>query len=139
MYFKVLKMSQHSITLEIPPALYERLETIAEENQLPIENLLLESLSLMFGEWELDVSQIDQLNDEQLWAIVQRGMPWYSQKRLQELSSRAKEQDLSVEEETELDQRLQEYDAFVLCRSQALLLLKERRYPVDEYLQIAEK
>ena len=129
-------MSQQPITVSLPDALYERLQQIAEENDRSLETVVTESLNLLFlpsQRASINLDEIGNYSDEQLWALVHYRMSWNESARLHELSGKSKLTSLSVEEQIELDQLLDQVDHDLLLRSVALRLLKSRGHKVDHY------
>jgi hypothetical protein len=123
-------MSQRPIVLDLPEALYQRVRQVAEASNRPVESVLLDSLALLFGdlsgESQLQPESLETFSDTQLWAIVFRPLAWPADVRLRELTALGKSGHLSKNERAEMEQLISEVDRFVLLRSQALLLLKQR-------------
>ena len=64
--------------------------------------------------------ELTTLSDEQLWAIV------------------SKQETFSSTNQPDLESFIDAYDQYVLLRSKALLLLKQRGYNVEQYLKLAQ-
>ena len=132
-------MSKKTITLDIPDDLYQRIEQAAEGSERSLESVMLESLGMIFDANLLqnpeDVDQLEQLADAQLWAIVHRRIHWSDMAEMRQLMTKSKGEELADAEHTRLQELLNVYDTFVLYRSVALRLLKERGYDVDRFLQ----
>ncbi|MBX3062383.1 MAG: hypothetical protein U0528_06670 [Anaerolineae bacterium] len=133
-------MSDQPVLLQLPEELYARIRQIAEESQRPVESVLVDSLSLLFGELpdndSLTPEMLSSLTDEQLWAIVHRHLAWALDSRLRELSELGKTGQLSAEEYAEMESLVEQTDRHILLRSQALLLLKQRGYDVEHRLKM---
>ncbi len=133
-------MTQQPVLIQLPDSLYSRIRQAAEASQRPIEEVLVESLALMFdelpGETELTPQSLEILSDAQLWAIVYRPLAWPLDTRLRELTELGKRGLLSEAETNEMEQLIHEVDRFVLLRSQGLFLLKERGYEVESRLHL---
>ena len=132
-------MSRQSIVLELPDELYDRVRNIAEAHQIDIESVLLDSIALMFGELEgkaIEPGKLSAYTDEQLWAIVHRHLAYPQDARLRELSAKAQETALSEAEREEMTRLVAQVDRYILLRSQALLLLKQRGYDVEQRLRL---
>ena len=130
-------MTQSPILLQLPDELYERLREIADDSHRPVESVLIDSLTLLFGNLPtINPQQIDTFSDEQLWALVHRQIAWPQDARLRELTALGKQQTLSSEEQSELESLIDAYDQYVLLRSQALLHLKQRGYDVEQRLKL---
>ena len=132
-------MKQQSVLLQLPQELYERVRELAQGSHQPIEQILLDSLSLVFGdlppESELNPDTLQSLSDEQLWALVYRPLAWPQDARLRELTALSKLHPLSENEQAEMEALVGQVDRYVLLRSQALLLLKQRGYDVEMRLK----
>lgn len=131
-------MSEKLITLPIPDELYERMQEAAAASERSLEDVLLETLGVAF-QTDVDFPSLEALGkytNEQLWAVVQRRVAWGQSLRLRELSAKNKLQKLTQDEEIELDHLLDLNDSYILLRSQALLLLKERGQNISSHLSI---
>jgi hypothetical protein len=133
-------MHQHSVTLDFPEELYKRIREAAEENRMPLESMLLESIALMYGDSladnDLSPEALEQLADDQLWAIVHRQLVLPLDIRLRQLTALGKSGSLSNDEQAEMERLIAEVDRCVVLRSNALLLLKTRGYDVEQRLKI---
>jgi len=130
-------MSQAPILLQLPDKLYERLREIADDSQRPMESVLIDSLTLLFGELpSINPQQLTTYTDEQLWAVVHRLIAWPQDARLNELTAASKQGRLSSAEQTELESLINAYDQYVLLRSQALLILRQRGHNVEQRLKL---
>ena len=130
-------MSQQPLLLQLSDELYEHIKQVAEESNLPIENVVLDSLSLLFGALpDLHPDTMTNFSDEQLWAIVYHRLAWPQDVRLRELSALGKRGNLSPEEQNEVENLVEVYDRYVHLRSQSLLLLKQRGHDVERRLKL---
>jgi hypothetical protein len=130
-------MTQAPILLQLPDELYERLREIADDSHRPVESVLIDSLTLLFGNLpSIDPQQLTNFSDEQLWGLVHRMIAWPQDARLRKLTELGKKGLLSSDEQSELESLIDAYDQYVLLRSQALLHLKQRGYDVEQRLKI---
>jgi len=132
-------MASLTIELEISPEVYERAKQIAQENQRSVEVVLQETLTLMFGSWQetqLQPTELSHYSDEQLWAIVHRHLAWTHETRLRELVAQGKKEHLPEAEYAEMERLIDQVDRYMLLRSQALVLLKERGHNVEQQLKL---
>ena len=135
-------MSRKSVTLEIPDDLYHWVQQAADASQRSPEDILLESIDVLFRQPSETVSidrQVNELrnySDSQLWAVVYRQIPWTQSLRLRELSGLHQQGELKVFEQRELDYLINQVDRYMLLRSEALRLLKERGHEINNYLQL---
>ncbi|MCA0456926.1 MAG: hypothetical protein LCI00_23345 [Chloroflexi bacterium] len=78
----------------------------------------------------MNISQIPKPSDDQLWAVVNESFPLPKDLRLHELMMIGKQGSLSAIEQAELETLIEEHDQYILLRSQALLILKQRGFDV---------
>jgi len=131
-------MSQKLITLPISDELYERLQETAEASDRTVEEVLLETIDVTF-QTNTDLAPLEALtnySNEQLWGVVYSRLSWSQSLRLRELSDKNKQQELTEAEETELDRLIDLVDQYMLLRSEALLLLKQRGQDINAYLRL---
>ncbi|MBL8130229.1 MAG: hypothetical protein JNL42_00100 [Anaerolineae bacterium] len=130
-------MSQQTVVLDLPESLYERVRRQAENANRPVEDVLTESIALLFGEAEPDASveSLQDRTDAELWALVRRRMTWDLEARIDTFSALARTRSLLPDEIQQRDVLIAEVDHYVLMRSAALLLLKQRGNDVDRYLK----
>ena len=133
-------MTQQPVLVNLPSDLYKRIHNTAQDTNRTLETVLLESLTLLFGDLSSDTEALlpvlDTLSDAQLWAVVQRRLTWPEGARLRELTMANKKATLSNREQSELDSLLEQVDRYTLLRSKALLLLKQRGHPIEKHLGI---
>lgn len=125
-------MSEQVITLHLPDYLYERIRQMAQSTDRPIESLMIDGLSSLFG--DIPTANLDQLTTDQLWAVVHHPFNMEQDMRLRELTLRGKSDDLSEDEESEIDDLVDALDQYVLQRSKALVILKSRGVDIEKYL-----
>ncbi len=128
-------MDEHTLVLRIPDDLFHRVQQAASESNRPVETMLVESLALLFGDLPDSngaiLASVETLSDEELWAIVHRPLAWAQEVRLKELTARSKHGGLSEVEIAEMNHLIDQVDQYVLLRSHALLLLKQRGHDVE--------
>jgi hypothetical protein len=132
-------MSDSTITLNLPASLYEKLQQVARQQRRPVEVLMLDSLSLLFEEPSeivaLKPESLSAFSDEQLWALVYRHLALPQEARLEELAAKGGAGSLTGPEAKEQAQLIAAFDHYVLLRSQALVILKQRGHDVESRLQ----
>lgn len=134
-------MSDKLITVHLPDELYARVQEAAEASHRSLENVLLDSLTVLFGtttgldDVDAALSALPDFSDAELWAVVYRRLPWMQSLRLRELSSKRVQGSLGTNEEKELDSLLARVDGDMLLRSEALVILKQRGYEVSGYFE----
>jgi hypothetical protein len=135
-------MSRRSVTLEIPDDLYEKVQQVAQASERSPEAILLESLDVLFQQpsatASIDrlLSELPHYSDTQLWAVVNRQLPWPQTLRLRELSGCGKQGALAEKEQTELNGLIDQVDRYMLLRSEALTLLQQRGHEINSYLKL---
>jgi len=135
-------MAEKTITLHIPDALYKQVEKAAQASERPIENVLLDSISLFVNypetSQQLDkwVEQLTNYTDAQLWGVVYHRLAENDALRLSELGDKNKQGKLNTQERDELNNLLYLVDRDMLLRSEALLLLQQRGHDVESYLKL---
>jgi|GEM_PF-521041 len=129
-----------SISVELSVDLFERLRAAATRSDRPLEAVLVESLTLLFGAQHPDRAalqeELETLSDAQLWALVYRRIAWPEGARLRELAARGRQMALTGQEQTELVTLIEETDSLMLLRSRALLVLQKRGHDIREQLQL---
>ena len=135
-------MAEKTITLHIPDELYRQVEKAAQASERPVENVLLDSISLFVNypqtPQQLDtwVGQLSHYTDSQLWGVVYHRLAENDSLRLGELSEKNGHETLTAQEQDELTNLLHLVDRDMLLRSEALLLLQQRGHDVQPYLKL---
>jgi len=130
----------HSIQVELPGDLFEQIREAAERSDQPMESVLIDTLSLLFGapqaDWEHLTETLETLPDAQLWALIYRRMAWPEGARLRDLTTRGRVETLSDEEQAEVAALIDEVDRLTLLRSRALLVLRQRGHDIRKHLKL---
>ena len=132
-------MSEASFHLDIPEPVLKRARQIARENEQSVETVLIESLNLLFGNFDERILSPDALkhySDEHLWAIVHQRLAWPQDSRLRELAALGDQGQISAAELDEMGGLIELVDHQMLLRSEALLLLKQRGCDIQRYLRL---
>lgn len=130
-------MSQQTFTLHLSEDVLKRLRETAKAVNRPIEDVITDSIEVMFSSPESAISpeELVDFSDAELWGVVHRRLATSVQTRLEELAALGRVHALSPDEEQERDHLMEAYDRYVLLRSHALLLLKQRGHDVDRWLR----
>jgi plasmid stability protein len=132
--------STQSVSVELPDDLYERIREIAARNDRSVEDVLRESLEVMFGHESgrivVGPDELATYRDDQLWAIVYQRLAWPQRERLRDLTECGKQGNLTSTEQTELETLIDRADQLTLLRSEALRLLKQHGQDIDRYLKL---
>ncbi len=130
-----------TITLDLPDELYGILEDISAKSQKSFDEIVLEAISVLIDPLfslndetlQQEQTALSKFSDAQLWAVMFRNFPPRQLARYQELAEQQKEDLLTISEEEELDKLVRRADLYMLLRSQALLLLKNRGYSIHAW------
>jgi hypothetical protein len=131
-------MPNQTIPLQLPDAIYQRLQQVAHATNHSIEEVLLQtirgnlppSLDDLSPEWHCVVADLQEMSDEALWAITKERLPQPQWRRHQRLLRKGQEGSLSTAEHQELAELRAAADRFVTRRSYALALLKWHGYTI---------
>lgn len=128
-------------TIEIPDYLVEHMYEIAKltgqtVNQVLAERITMDSL-LPAHDVDTQLKQLHHFTDTQLWWLVALGFPNSRKEKLQLLTEQSKQSPngLSETECLEHEQLMEEFAWYDLIRSEALVLLQERHYKIEDYLK----
>ena len=133
-------MAGHTVTIELPDDLYDRLQRQAAEARRSIAAEVVQVLAMAVPvmdnhvptDLEKELAHLETLDDASLWKIARPRFPTRTAKRMQALQFKRQREGLS-DDERQLEAVLaQEYDRRMLVRSKALLLLKQRGHDVTE-------
>lgn len=127
-------MSNATVTLDIPDALYQRLRGTALATKQPLEHLLLRAPSLGSPpawddappEFQIDLAALDKLDDDALWLIARSRRTVAELARNDELLARNAAGLLTGPERAELERQRHDLDLFVLRKAHAAALLRWR-------------
>jgi hypothetical protein len=127
-------MTVHPLHIQLPEAIYQRLQRVAELTNQPLQTIVIQtisgnlppSLDDLRPEWREAVTDLPALSDETLWAIAREPAPSRQWRRHQRLLHKAQEGALTEAETAELAALRADADRSVIRRSYALALLKWR-------------
>ena len=132
-------MSVHSVVLELPEEIYERVDRTAKGLKQPVQQALLKiveaglpSLAKVPPEYLPELEALEAMSDEELWEIARSEMLAAQQDRLDHLLQKNQTEDLSEVEQQELDQLHTEANRLMLQKSYAYVLLKWRGHQVPK-------
>jgi hypothetical protein len=134
-----MSISEETVVLHLPAPLYRQARRAAETQHRPVEEILLEALStalppLMGLPEELadDLAELAFLNDAALWNIARATLGAEHQDQMDDLLARKGQGQITQSEQLRLDELIQQYERYVLRRSQAAVLLQRRGYDVSD-------
>ena len=125
-------MAVQTIQLQLPDAIYQRLQRVAEATNQPLEKVVLQTirgnlpplLDDLSPELRRIVADLQHLDDIALWALTREPLPPQQWRRHQRLLRKAQDGTLTADEQRELADLRGTTDQFVTRRSYALALLK---------------
>lgn len=132
-------MSDATVQLELPDEILARVVQIADDSERSVESVIVDGLSLLFGDLSDDNVSVEKLKDfadEQLWAVVHQRLAWPQDTRLRELAALGDHGKITADELAEMEDLIALVDQQMLLRSEALLLLKRRGYEIGKYLKV---
>lgn len=131
-------MSDRTITLTLPDALYERARETAKTSHRSLEDVLTQSIAISLPPLENDLppeirsefAALSLLSDAELLKIAKSTMAKAKQKRLERLADLQKQRQLKEAEQRELQQLFNEGKRVMLRKAEAFRLLGRRGYTV---------
>ena len=125
-------MPNQTIPIQLPDAIYQRLQQVAHTTNHSIEEVVLQtiranlppSLDDLSPELRCVVADLQQMSDEALWSVTKESLPQHQWRRHQRLLRKGQEGSLAAAEHKELAELRTAADRFVTRRSYALALLK---------------
>jgi hypothetical protein len=125
-------MPNQTIPIQLPEAIYQRLQQVAHATHHSIEEVVLQtirgnlppSLDDLRPEWHGAVADLQQMSDAALWSVTKASLPPHQWRRHQHLLRKGQAGPLSTAEREELAELRAVTDRFVTRRSYALALLK---------------
>ena len=131
-------MPAQTITLTLPKALYERAKETSKAVNRSLEQVLAQSIALSLPTLETDLPAavrselvaLPLLSDAELWAIARSTMDERRQACLQDLAKTQKHRPLTMVEQSDLAQLMDEAERVMLCKAEAYRLLARRGYTV---------
>jgi plasmid stability protein len=134
-------MSEHTVTVTVPPALYDRLKQRAAQRQRSLEDeMVLALAATMPAEAKLPANLTDvlvsmgALDDVTLWQMARSRVADEDVARLTELGDKRQRAGLSDEELREAEALVHRHDRVLVVRAEAMALLKQRGYDVSVLL-----
>src|SRR5215510_9301747 len=124
-------MPNQTIPIQLPEAIYQRLQQVAHETHHSIEEVVLQtirgnlppSLDDFSPELRCVVADLQHMSDEALWSVTKESLPQHQWRRHQRLLRKGQDGPLSTAEHKELAELRAAADRFVTRRSYALALL----------------
>ena len=131
-----------SITVHVPPGVYERIRRAAEQRHRSVDELVSEAIAAAAptldapaGLMQTALAQMAYLNDAALWQAARSTVPATLRERSEQLHIRQQREPLTEAEQDEMERLEQLYRDTVLVRAQAAVLLRQRNYNVTDLTQ----
>ncbi len=135
-------MATGTISLELPPRMYERLREISNERNSPMQAVMVEMLAPFLDPTTADVDvvleEMDGYPDKALWEIVYQRLTMSERRRLDDLIEKGKQGARTPAEDSEVQALLDQVERQMLLRSKALALLVERGYDIQSRFRDGE-
>lgn len=137
-------MSIESVTLNLPRAVYNSFQRVANKHHRKVADLLVEAVTAVAPTVDTEtflsqtaLAQMVYLNDAALWQAANATMTETQRVRLADLHDKAQREGLERDEQIEEERLLKLYRETLLVRAQAAVLLKQRNYDVTDPTQFA--
>jgi mRNA-degrading endonuclease RelE of RelBE toxin-antitoxin system len=128
-------MSQQMYRLDLPQEVLEQIRDLAKKSRRPVEDVIAESLSLLFGgEIAAEPEVLNTLTDKQLWMLVHDRLAPDRRKRLHALLETNQDAPLEGQDMAERAELQSELDRQTALRVEALAVLQNRGHDVHSYL-----
>ena len=127
-------MITETIPIQVPEALYRRLERLAALTHRPVESLVVQTLSSSIPPLPDDLpaptrdalTALEGLSDDELWQVVRSTFPETQYEQFAELRERRRAGTITPDEQATLDGLTQTADLLTLRKAYAAVLLKWR-------------
>jgi hypothetical protein len=131
-------MTVKSVTLDLPEALYLRLQQAATGMHQSLDEVLIRAVQVGSppswdgapAAFQGDLAALDRLDDQSLWRIARRTQLEQDWSRYEELLDRNANDTITALERIELMQSRTEADRFMLRKAHAAALLRWRGHTV---------
>lgn len=134
-------MSARQFTVELPDSVFEAVRKRAQESNRSVQAEVIELLQAKLADESASVESIEEalgslalLDDDALWQAARMTFPQDLSERTADLNYKQQRQSLTASEREELKLLLSDHDRYVLIRSQAMLLLKQRGHDISSLL-----
>jgi hypothetical protein len=137
------KMSEQTITVTLPTAIFERIQTAAKATSLTSEEVIQQSVMLLLPALESnlppklrsELNKLALLNDIQLWKAANSVMPESRQLRLKNFAELQRHRVLTEIEQSKLDSLMNEAEQIMLCKAEARRLLAQRGHTIFQTVE----
>jgi hypothetical protein len=129
-------MSTTSVAVHIPQSIYDRLERAASRMQMPVSDLLAETLQVALppgdelpAHIQAEIAGLEDLDENRLVAVANSEMASGDQQALEQLLDAQGMRPLTTDEQDHLEKLRSEYGRVLLRKARASALLAERGHP----------
>lgn len=137
-------MTDRTITLSVPEAVFRRAQETAVASSLSVEDIFTQSIGRLLPPLEDDLPQslraelavLTLKSDEQLHAIASAVVDRNSQDRLEALATALKKRPLTTDEQAELERLMDLSYRVMLLKAEAFRLLALRGYKIFPQLNL---
>lgn len=140
-----MDMATHTVTVNLPAHIYERVEQQAQDKNCSVEDELtavVETAVSLGEEWAgvppdlaEEAAQLALLDDEHLWRVARLTVPAEKSERMQALTWKQQSEGLTEAEQQEARQLQRLAHRVMLLRAEAAVLLKERGFDISSLRQ----
>lgn len=131
-------MLANTIIVTLPQPVFERVAEVAEVNQISVEQLLTQTITLTMPPlesdippgWRRELSRMQSLSDAVLWGMAGSNMDERQQAELEALAELQEDRTLTAAEHDSLTRLMEEAEYTMLRRAEAFHLLARRGYSV---------
>ena len=134
-------MGYHTVTVSVPPALYDYLQQRAKQKQRSLEDEVLLTLAATVpaqvalpADLEATLASLASLDDDTLWRMARSRVADEDAVRLEELADKRQRVGLTDDELQTANELVQRHDRVIVVRAEAAALLKQRGYDVSQLL-----
>ncbi|WJW66122.1 hypothetical protein OZ401_001910 [Candidatus Chlorohelix allophototropha] len=138
-------MSQE-ITVNLPEPVYQRLKERAEQTRRSVEDELVEIAATIIPEDEKlpadlanTVAALQLLDDKTVWQAARTHLSAKQIGRMEKLHDKRRNNSLTVAEEKELTDLINDYEKVIVLRSEAMDILIERGYDISKLTKLTNK
>jgi hypothetical protein len=132
-------MNPRTVTVTVPPALYEQLERQARSKSRSIEEEVVLTLAETLqgdsdpsADTEATLASLDALDDDLLRRLASSRVPDTDAERLAELGDKQQREGLTATERREAEDLVRQHDRVMLVRAEAAVLLKQRGHDLGD-------
>ncbi len=139
-------MAIHTVTLQLPKEVHERVKRFAKGIGQPVKKTLMKimeaglpSLKNIPLEYRSDLVGLEVLSDAELWNVAESEMPETQQRKLNHLLRKNQTGTVTPHENQALDRLRTEANRLMLRKSYAYVLLKWRGHQIPTLVDLMQE